>query len=112
MALARGARFSLVTLLIAATALAAPVRRGTAAGGLSRAAFAAAARPGALPALPTAPGAQRQTIGSIPDGSGGTYVAWVDFRDGTSVVHLLRVTTAGGAQSGWPATRLPNSHSA
>ena len=106
MALARGTRFALVTLLIASTALAAPVRRGTAAGGLSRAAFAAAARPGALPALPTAPGAQRQTIGSIPDGSGGTYVAWVDFRDGTSDVYLLRVTNAGGVQSGWPATGL------
>jgi hypothetical protein len=46
-------------------------------------------------------------VASVPDGSGGLYVAWQDFRDGTADVYLQRVTNTGTVASGWPAEGLP-----
>lgn len=43
---------------------------------------------------------------SVPDGTGGTYVAWADFRDGSGDIFLLRVTNAGAVAAGWPAEGL------
>jgi hypothetical protein len=41
---------------------------------------------------------------TVPDGTGGVYVAWEDTRDGLPDIYLLRVTNAGAAASGWPAS--------
>jgi hypothetical protein len=43
---------------------------------------------------------------SVPDGSGGLYIAWADARDGSQDIFLLRVTNTGVVASGWPATGL------
>lgn len=40
---------------------------------------------------------------SVPDGAGGLYIMWIDFRDGSSDVFVLRETAAGVPAAGWPA---------
>jgi hypothetical protein len=67
-----------------------------------------AASSGHAPAAagPSGPGALPGAISSAPDGAGGTYVAWQDFRDGPSDIYLLRVTNAGAVASGWPTSGL------
>jgi hypothetical protein len=43
---------------------------------------------------------------SVPDGSGGLYVAWSDFRDGTGDIYLTRVDNTGATVTGWPLEGL------
>jgi len=44
---------------------------------------------------------------SIPDGSGGAIVVWVDTRSGESDLYAQRVTAAGAVASGWPLDGIP-----
>ncbi len=44
---------------------------------------------------------------SVPDGAGGLYIAWADFRDGSADIFLLRVTNVGTVASGWPSDGVP-----
>ncbi len=39
----------------------------------------------------------------IPDGAGGAYVAWTDYRNGNNDIFAQRVTHAGAPASGWAA---------
>lgn len=41
-----------------------------------------------------------------PDGAGGFYVAWEDYRDGDRDLRLQRVTAAGAIAAGWPAAAI------
>jgi hypothetical protein len=41
------------------------------------------------------------------DGSGGSYVAWVDSRLGAPDIYLARVTSSGATASGWPEGGMP-----
>jgi hypothetical protein len=71
-------------------------------------ASAAAARPApraahALRAPAAAAPARPAAAASVPDGAGGAYVAWIDRRDGSSDIHVLRVTGTGAPATGWPA---------
>jgi len=43
---------------------------------------------------------------SVPDGAGGTYVAWSTDRDGPGDIYLQRVTASGDVAPGWPAAGL------
>ena len=43
---------------------------------------------------------------SVPDGSGGLYIAWADGRDGAADVYLQHVTNTGAVEAGWPADGL------
>jgi hypothetical protein len=43
---------------------------------------------------------------SVPDGSGGLYIAWAEARNGSQDILLLRVTNTGVVADGWPATGL------
>ena len=54
---------------------------------------------------PAAPG-EPASVASVPDGAGGQYYGWSDFRDGDSDIYLLRVTNAGAVAAGWPASGL------
>lgn len=66
----------------------------------SRARLATASRAQAPPAR----GPERRAGAvSLPDGAGGTYVAWGSDRDGVGDIYLLRVTSAGEVAPGWPA---------
>ncbi len=42
----------------------------------------------------------------IPDGSGGAYVTWRDFRAGNSDIYLLRVSRDATPLAGWPVNGL------
>jgi hypothetical protein len=44
---------------------------------------------------------------SVPDGSGGVYIAWADTRDGNGDIYLMRVTNAGLPFTGWPSAGVP-----
>lgn len=44
---------------------------------------------------------------SIPDGSGGAIVVWVDTRSGESDLYAQRVTGAGAVASGWSSDGVP-----
>jgi hypothetical protein len=57
----------------------------------------------------TAPGmraTERAGASGIPDGAGGVYIHWADFRDGTADIYLMRVTASGAPASGWPVDGL------
>jgi hypothetical protein len=42
-------------------------------------------------------------VGLAPDGSGGVFVVWQDFRSGQSAdLYLQRITSSGGLAEGWP----------
>lgn len=64
-------------------------------------------RPGAIAAGTLEAGATMYA--SVPDGAGGTYVAWSETgRDAAELdVFLLRVTNAGAPAPGWPADGVP-----
>jgi hypothetical protein len=51
-------------------------------------------------------GARMADALSLPDGSGGQYVTWTEYRDGSADVYLLRVTNAGAPAAGWPTDGL------
>lgn len=44
---------------------------------------------------------------SVPDGSGGVYIAFADTRDGSGDIYLLRVTNTGVPFTGWPSEGVP-----
>ncbi len=43
---------------------------------------------------------------SVPDGTGGFYIAWSDSRDGENDIFLLRLAATGDPAPGWPTTGL------
>jgi hypothetical protein len=53
----------------------------------------------------TRPGGPAQSL-SVPDGAGGLYIAWSDFRDGTADIYLTRVDNTGAVVAGWPLDGL------
>ena len=65
--------------------------------------FLAALLPASAPARSRSHSTSRV---SVPDGSGGLYIAWADARDGSQDIFLLRVTNTGVVTGGWPATGL------
>jgi hypothetical protein len=64
---------------------------------------------GAGAAFPGAPsrGAGHASVSSVPDGAGGQYSVFSDFRDGHSDVYVMRVTNSGAPAGGWPADGVP-----
>jgi hypothetical protein len=43
----------------------------------------------------------------LADGTGGGFIAWEDFRGGTTDVYAQRVTGAGAISTGWPTDGVP-----
>jgi hypothetical protein len=47
---------------------------------------------------------RQSTPAIVADGSGGTYVSWIDSRTFEPVLYLSRLTSSGSIAEGWPAT--------
>ena len=102
---------ALVTL-VSTSGLASPWFHGTQGStGLKGRAFGLARGATRSAAFLTAGGVARATspaaAASVPDGSGGSYIAWSSVRDGITDVYLQRYTSSGDVAAGWPAAGLP-----